>query len=194
MKAFRLLLLAALVVFASFDRAQANGYGVYFDYGNVFDAEVDNFDYEEDQYGVGFSFDTNVATDRLFNYRLDAGYQHVEQDFGSFGTADSDGLAIENTFGFGVLRRNDLRLWVGPGIRASFDFFDGTDSWDFGLGVGPTVGVNFHTGPNVSLGLSLGYQMSYVVAVIDSFDDQDGYEQRFFVKLTVLFRSADDHF
>ena len=70
--------------------AMAVGAGMYFSYGhgwgNVEDDDFDDlwddglpytFDFEENVFGVGFTFDTNVAKNRLFNYRLEIGYERV---------------------------------------------------------------------------------------------------------------------
>jgi hypothetical protein len=193
--------LVAILVLTSIQSAWAIGFGAYFEYGNVFDATLEDdgfdFDYDEDHFGAGLSVDTNVASDKLFNYRLDLGYQRVEQDFHSGPGLDGDGLVLDNAFGFGVLRNENVRLWIGPGVRLSFDFFDskGFDGFDFGIGAGPVIGLNIHTGDLVSLGVTGGYQVSYVRSVDDgSGPDLDGYEQLAFLKLHTLFRIGGDSY
>ena len=194
------IVMAALLLAGLSTSAHANGYGFYFEYANIFDGEFTDsdfpdVDYEEDHYGVGFAFDTNVAADRLFNYRMNVGYQHVEGDYDGFDD-DGDGLSIDNAFGFGVFRNQNVRLWIGPAVRVSFDFFDDSDSWDLGIGAGPEIGLNIHTGSRVSFGLTAGYQILYSLNVPDDddLDEVDGYEQGVLVKLTMLFRSSDDYF
>lgn len=198
------VLMLVVVVLASVQDARATGLGLYFDYGNVFDGQLDDtiagdIDYDEDHFGGGFSFDTNVAADKLFNYRLDVGYQHVEGEYGAFGDLDGDGFVLDNAFGFGVFRSDLARVWIGPAVRLSFDFFDNVPVFDdvfkFGVGVGPEVGVNLHTGDLVSIGLTGGYQIRYVVAEPDgSYSTEDGYEQMGFIKMHVLFRLDGDSF
>lgn len=205
MKTTHPILLALVVALLTpIQDAHATGLGFYAEYGNVFDGKLENtvlgdVDYDEDHFGGGFSVDTNVAADRLFNYRLDVGYQHVEGDYGLYGKTDGDGIVLDNAFGFGVLRNERVRVWLGPAVRFSFDFFDDVPVFDnvfkFGVGLGPEIGVNLHTGDLVSIGLTTGYQFRYVLAVPDgSFSNQDGYEHMGFIKMHVLFRLGGDDF
>ena len=158
--------LAALLVFALVPDARAAGYGAYFEYANVFDGKftnvsVDDFnfhdsidvDYTEDHFGVGFTFDTAVASDRLFNYRASVGYQHVDAKYEGFENEDGNGISIDNAFGFGIVRNSRMRLWVGPAVRLSMDFFnpdDFDDYFDFGIGAGPEIGFNLHVNDRLS--------------------------------------------
>lgn len=206
------LALFATLVFAP--SAHAMGFGGYFEYANVFDGEldiddsfVDDAEYDEDHFGAGFVFDTAVAADTLFNYRASIGYQHVDQDFDdvgnlSGGSFDGNGISLDNAFGFGVVRNERIRLWIGPAIRLSMDWFDGDhgdDFYDLGIGAGPEIGLNFHANDRFSLGLTAGYQILYVASFFDddyygNDDDIDGYEQGVFVKLLFLFRTGDDQY
>lgn len=206
MRTLRLPLFAlAVSLLTPAPSALATGLGLYFEYGNVFDGQLDHtiagdVDFDEDHFGGGFAFDTNVANDRLFNYRLDVGYQHVDGDYGPFGDLDGDGLVLHNAFGFGVFRNDRVRVWLGPAVRLSFDFFDEVPVFDnvfkLGVGLGPEVGINLHTGDLVSLGLTAGYQFRYVLAVPDdsAFSNEDGYEHMAFIKMHLLFRLSGDSF
>jgi hypothetical protein len=230
--AMKRILTAAILVLAIAPNAGAAGYGAYFEYANAFDGKFTNafddypyggstdIDYTEDHYGVGFTFDTAVASDSLFNYRLDIGYQHVAAKYEAKsnlvkleGSEDGDGISIDNVFGFGIVRNSRMRLWVGPAVRISTDFFSPSgysDYYDFGIGAGPEIGLNFHVNDRISLGLTAGYQILYSLSVTDNngrycdynsgscydynYDSIDGYEQTAFVKLVVLFRTGDDTF
>ena len=206
MNAIRLFLLtlAVAALFAPVQDARATGLGLYFEYGNVFGGQLDqtiggDLDFDEDQFGGGFSVDTNVAADRLFNYRLDVGYHRVEGEYGTFGDLDGNGLVLHNSFGFGVFRNHRVRVWLGPAVRLNFDSFDDVpiygDVFKFGVGVGPEVGINLHTEDSLSIGLTTGYQIRYVLAVPDgSSSNEDGYEHMAFIKLHVLFRLGGDSF
>jgi hypothetical protein len=192
------VLMTAILVLAFAPGARAAGYGGYFEYARAFDSKftsnsLGDLSYDEDHYGLGFCFDTNVAQDLLFNYRLSVGYQHVEGDYSGL-KQDGDGFNIDNAFGFGIVRNNNVRVWIGPGVRLGFDFFN--DSYDFAIGAGPEIGVNFLNASQVSIGLTAGYQIAYNINVPDNshFDDVDGYEQIAFAKLVVLFRTGDDLF
>lgn len=192
-----ILILAAILTWASVETASAIGFGPYFEYGRVVDGwgseDGFDFDYTENHFGGGLSLDTNVATRSLFNYRLDLGYQRVEQDFDDGGEFDGDGLVIDNAFGFRLFSNDAVRLWMGPGVRLSFDFFDsnGLDAFDFGIGGGPVIGLNVHTSDLVSLAFTTGYQISYVHSDYD-YGDSDGYEQLIFFKLHAFFRFNED--
>jgi hypothetical protein len=69
-------------------------------------------------YGGGLVIDSAVAKDMLFNYRFTAGYeQYVSQDKSSGYLSDPiHRVSMSHTFGFGVLRNQNLRLWIGPRI------------------------------------------------------------------------------
>ena len=185
---------AALLLLAT--SAHAYGFGVFFVFAYVFDSQLvtiaGDIDYDEDHFGAGLTFDTNVANDKLFNYRLNFGYEHVEGEYNGFDD-DGDGFFIDNAFGFGVVRTNRIRFWIGPAVRMSFDWFNDSDVFDYGVGVGPEVGINLHTGTIASIALTGGYQILYVLSVPDGpGDDEDGYEQLAFIRLDVLFRSQSD--
>jgi len=65
------------------------------------------------------------------------------------------------------------------------------------FGVGPVIGVNFHLGDRLSVGLDGGYHYMYTVRVDDrsAFDDVlDNGQHLGFVRLTVLLRSKGDRF
>jgi hypothetical protein len=65
--------------------------------------------------GTGFVLDTAVASNDLFNYRLNAGYDNVI-DSGSpfFGGWSTHRITLSNTFGIGLIRNKYIRLWAGP--------------------------------------------------------------------------------
>ena len=226
------LFATALLVFLTTTNASATGYGAYFEYGRVFDGELTNacgpcsqnrlgldLDYSEDHYGLGLVLDTAVAKDQLFNYRVDLGYERVEANYEGFTYRYSpstrqhgDGISLDNAFGFGIIRNSKMRLWIGPAIRLSMDFFSSgfsSDYYDFGVGGGPEIGLNVHADDRISIGMTAGYQILYSLTEFDHatvFCDRpnevhcvkdhsdDGYEQAFVLKLLVLFRTGDDQF
>jgi len=114
-------------------------------------------------FGVGFVLDTATDIDRLFNYRFQVGYESFSNEFDNT-TYDFDSLVIDQDFGFGIVRNDTLRFWLGPELRFSISA-ESSDNYDkalIGLGLGPALGINFHTGGNVSLGIKGGYMiMSY---------------------------------
>ncbi len=202
------LLLPSVTAFAA-------GYGAYFEYARGRELEYEWNDVklpkiDEDSIGFGFAFDTAVAKDKLFNYRLNVGYQWIRHDYPSeFGILqdheiEMNGLTIDNTFGFGIVRNRVMRLWLGPALRLGFLFYDvaDVDFFEFRLGIGPQLGVNFHLGDRVSLGITGGYQYVILAGTNDELiDTNDTYDDAFTgsehligVKATVFFRSAGDIF
>jgi hypothetical protein len=130
------------------------------DTGNEFDTSSDT-----GHLGAGFVLDTATDVDKLFNYRFQVGYERYTDDPNdSSQKYDFDSLVVDQDFGFGVVRNDSLRFWLGPELRLSASVFS-DDNYDhvlFGIGLGPALGINFHTGSNVSLGIKGGYMvMSY---------------------------------
>ena len=163
--------------------AEASGFGGFFEYSR---ASIRDSDIDFNTYAAGFSLDTNVAKNRLFNYRLNVGYQ-----WSSF----SDGLSLDNVFGFGVLRNRHVRLWIGPSIRLGIDSINTSPLVDLMVGGGPVVGVNFHTGNAGSAALTFGFQYLYV-GRINTFTETstDRGEYRIQMKFSYFFRSRGDRF
>lgn len=113
----------------------------------------------------GLVFDTNVARDRLFNYRLELG--KAEADIKPFfdqapSNMKVEGIVMSHDFGFGTRLAPFIRLWLGPELR--FTWMDGTLASDplqdldlFGLGFGGAVGLNFNLPGSVTLGIKGSY-------------------------------------
>ncbi|HYD48154.1 MAG TPA: hypothetical protein VEB21_07400 [Terriglobales bacterium] len=155
---------------------------------------------EADRGTIGFTYDTDVARDTLFNYRLQAGYQFSSYEYESFnGDDEGHGLNLLNAFGFGIFRSPFVRVWAGPAIRFTVDSIDsgGNEFVDVSLGGGPIVGANFHVGPNLTLSPSIAYNYSWVGSYCDDCfgdDDETGDEHRISLNFAILFRTPDDFF
>ena len=171
MTTFRTTLTSLVLVALSLgiaSSAGAVGYGAFFEYSRSW-SDFAGFDVDSNRYGVGFAFDTNVSGDRLFNYRLNIGYERTEGD--SFDVS-YNGVMVDNIFGFGVLRTPHMRLWVGPSIRIGvniqedpFQFFPivaDNEIIDVIAGGGAAIGANIHTGDLGSAAVTLVYQYLYV--------------------------------
>jgi hypothetical protein len=202
--------------------SSALGLGAYFEFlhgeGEIDFLGVEHLDFDSDKFGFGFALDTNLAQNRLFNYRLTAGYQHTDRDLDDFNLGgilssldnrDADGFSFNNAFGFGLWRGPQHRLWAGPAIRLAVDVFDVDDDLtstdvdivDFSIGGGPTIGLNLHAGENVTVGLTVGYQYLYVAEFVtidtvgfDDTDAYDGHEHLVSANITVFFRTSGDQF
>ena len=120
--------------------ASAFGVGGYFEFLHG-DGDLDagtslvpNPSFETDKFGFGVVIDTNLARNRVFNYRAALGYQHSERHFDTMrlggvdfdpGEIDGHGVAFNNAFGFGLSRGPDHRLWAGPSFRFGVDVYNG---------------------------------------------------------------------
>ncbi len=112
-------LLAAALFIAQ--PALAAGIGVYGTGGVNFtkweshDLTDGTFDY---YYGGGLIIDSNVAKNKIFGYRFTAGYAEYRiKDIESKSLSDPIHRAsMSHTFGFGLIRDEDTRFWIGPSI------------------------------------------------------------------------------
>ena len=182
--------------------ARAAGFGIYGSVGGDGSATWSN-DYSSTSVkdktahqGVGFVFDTAVARDSFFNYQLNLGYDEFTNKFAG-SEVKLGGLMISNSFGFGIVRTEGFRLWMGPEIRLAWP--RGSDSFDdydfFGGGVGPVLGMNFNLPGTVTLAVKAGYQfMNYEGDSSSAFYDLDIKERLIYVNVGILFRSPGDVF
>jgi hypothetical protein len=93
-----------------------------------------------------------------------------------------------------MMRNNAYRFWLGPELRIAF-LGESSDNYDtslFGVGLGPAIGIDFHTDSNVSMGIKAGYiMMSYDGIAQDNLYGNDiDYrvnEDLMFFNFTVLF-------
>jgi hypothetical protein len=178
----RWVLLVLLCALAA-TNASAAGFGLYV--GTA--PEVGRFDIRADpgtewNFSGGLLIDSNVARNRLFNYRLALGYQYTYLDlnppFLGFEGDEGHGLSINQSFGFGLVRSRRFRIWAGPALRIAGSHHSGQwrlDPWLPGgyirvsmpayltiqVGIGPELGINLHTGKFGSITLSGGYQVTY---------------------------------
>lgn len=152
----------------------------------------------------GFMFDTNVAKNRLFNYRFTYQNEENKQSNGDF---KFKGYTIANDFGFGAFRNQWVRLWIGP--RFTTTAYDkvtiggvtrGTDV--VGIAYGPVIGINVNFPQVVSLSVTTGRMIGGgYVGNIDNFsgtgssifgDDVDVDVTGSFINISVVFRIADN--
>ena len=185
-----------------YTNANALGIGLYATLTNSGDADWENTSFNStvnrdlDQKEIGFVLDTAIATNRLFNYRLQLAIADVSYD-----NTDMDGFVLTNTFGFGVVRNSDLRFWIGP--QVGFKYLESKDAPDIELvtfDFGAATGLNYHIGSTISLTAEAGYKLGVGVADITSTAsstsdfDYDINENRFFVNVGLLFRFGRDKY
>lgn len=137
------------ILFALSAQAYAVGLGLYVSQGSGdadFDGTYSNFSADTEQSAIGFTFDTNLSKNRVFNYRLG-----VEKGTLKFNQFEVDEVAVTNDFGFSLVREDNLRIWIGPELRISFQDKQESSGWEYsgvGVGVGPVIGLNWHLGQN----------------------------------------------
>jgi hypothetical protein len=167
-------------------------------------------DFSSNDLNVGFTLDTAVARDRLFNYRLNLNYVRAWIDpdgvpgLSPNAETTSDGVDVENFFGFGVVRRPGLRWWVGPSVRISLARAISVDAAAaqyfqsplLNVGAGVVTGVNVHRGRHMSAGLTLGYDINATLFEYDAPIEIQyrGAIHRVTLGVTVLYRFGDDIF
>ena len=123
---FRVLPLMVVVLFLLVTSpVYAVGLGLFLNGGNAearWDGDLLNADTDGQNLDFGISLDTNLATDRLFNYRMELGkaYWEVDRFNNQSSTADLDGLVMNQDFGFGGLVSDSVRLWLGPELRLTY--------------------------------------------------------------------------
>lgn len=165
------LLFFALAFTFGLHDAQAVGLGFYGSFGGgKADWSPDtstNFDFDKktSHLGFGLVMDTAPASDKLFNYQLNMGYDRFSNTNGNaWGNADLEGFTISNNFGFGGLINSSTRLWFGPEIQIHWtdgkpDHYSNFKIKLFGVGIGPVLGMNFNVGDNSTFAVKTGYQI-----------------------------------
>ena len=155
--------------------------------------------------GFGLAFDSNIGKDKLFNYRLGLEYMSIGVDTvnGNTYTGDTEFLRYNmvHTFGFGVLRKKAVRLWVGPRINIAYNQYDNPNTNSFytesnlEFGIAPALGVNVNLGRVVSLAFDLDYRFAYLQVGWDNtlFDDTySGLTTGATARFSVLFRFGEE--
>jgi hypothetical protein len=188
--------------------SMAVGLGFYYTSGwgeAVYDAEDDadntwDFDVDLERRGYGLVFDTTVAKDRLVNFRLNLGNYNWEEADESGNHIDLDGFQAVADLGFGLVRNQHLRLWLGVELAGSYG--DGSleenDAYEvtmINVGAGPVLGTNFHMGDRISFGVKVGWLYERFIGegentITDTTVDYVGYTTQYFVTLSVFYRFA----
>ena len=166
----------------------------------------DVFDTDDSRVGFGFIFDTTVAKDRLFNYRLNIGTEAVDYETEGGSTFETSGWFMAHDFGVGIVRKKSLRLWIGPELRISHSEgeldTDNSSSIDvITIGIGPVLGLNLNLGRTVTLAFKVGALAMSSLGTWE-FVDPWGYEDEFdlngdgshtFANVGIIFRLGDNY-
>lgn len=166
------LLSFAFVLFVCFRTMPANAFGVGL-FGNFNGGELIS---KFLNYGGGFVMDSNLAQNRIFNYRLEFGVSNCREEGYKiysvpyylinpnpiFSTAGSwhvyrkiwDNSLLMSTvhyFGFGVFRNNLFRLWLGPQFTIGGLL---TNRLGVIFGMGFAVGLNINIGDMFTMAIT----------------------------------------
>ena len=230
----RLALTMALLGVTSLtaNTAHAGGYGLYAEFEHAwtssngylaFNNDKINRDFDDSMGGVGFLYDSNVATDTLMNYRVRVGYRAGKRNWNKKQTVtfarrrdqedpldgpstfkqDSEtvqGLTFNQTVGFGLIRRPEYRVWMGPTMRVSVDWYGATtnlDIVDVSVGGGPEIGVNYHLSDRMSATASFSYNFMYFGEYFETAGHDkrfDGSQHLLTLSVGFLFRTEFDLF
>lgn len=190
--------------------ASAVGYGMNFTYGHRMGdlSDVDDFindlEWTSNDFAFGFTLDTAVAKDKVFNYRMNLNYERgiIDLKIAGLGSADdqkSNGMAMDHIFAFGVVRNDNMRLWVGPAIRLSVSGIDqsGYNGIEADFGFGAIAGVNIHMSDLISAGLTFGYTYNGAIAGTDTVGIDTAFTgglHRISAGVVVLFRGRGDQY
>lgn len=210
MKKLNITYLFAMLLITSIysTQAAAIGKGFYVQTGTGSESWTVDYDitpqqtYDSDttHTGIGFVLDTATARDRLFNYRFQVGYEKYEDKPNNSGNKlKMNSLVIDQDFGFGLVRNHSIRFWLGPEIRIAFasGTTEGINTYDVvsvGFGIGPAIGINFHTSRRMSLALKVAHlKTSYSGSATDNSSNNNNAtytvdENATFLNLSFLFR------
>ncbi len=161
-----------------------------FDSGDDDDDGSDSDTFTSTQWRLHLMIDSNVSKYNLVNYRGKIGYGQIDRNYDSYNWDYTyDVISTEHSVGFGIVRRDNLRMWIGPSIQLDFMFFDeeesndygtlSTDSFIFGFGIGPTFGINIVPTSRFAIGMEIAlkykFEAGYIGWEYNEYDSH-GYE------------------
>ncbi len=185
------------------------GLGGYVEYGLVQYAANwmdDGFVQDGDQahaIGLGVAWDDNLAMDKLLNYRVNIGLRQLIPSEGD-DELHLTGISGQFTLGFGLVRDERMRVWLGPSIGASYLICgdcagpgDNADAHQASIGLGPEFGLNYHLDERLTLSVTARYTFEStaqkVYEPVDTIFDR-GWHGRPSLNFSFFFRADDDQF
>jgi len=213
MKKFKQLVLVKIIILITIvtNNSFASGLGIYFPTWSFAGTGTIYYDLDEEasidynHFGGGIFFDSRLAANRIFNYRIALIYEKVTYD-GSRSDNYFARFAVDQSFGFGILRNKNVRLWLGPQVRLAYMSWQDNnpthENWRLGFGVAPMFGSNFHLGSVITLCLDIGVRSNFYYGEWkDSYTYNNFYEEEsdnyyltyyeIFLNFAVVFRFGD---
>ncbi len=143
--------------------AMGVGYSLHYGLGENYwlKAATKNLSSRIGNAGLGITMDTNLAKDKLLNYRMDLdigfGVDVYKESSYFFKYDNPPFLAINtvHTLGFGVYRSQIVRVWLGPqislgGMFGAPNIYGGFNkahaAWGINGGLGGALGLNVNIG------------------------------------------------
>ena len=172
-----ILCLAALFMVSGFTYAAGIGFYGNVGGGNMIFKKTDNMINNRrgvsgsTVYTCGLIADTNLGTEKAFNYRIKAGYDFQKSTDAGF--KDLTRITITHIFGAALFQNNILRIWLGPQIGCGYfhanyvypDIWYGTYDSSFSFGFyhyNSTVikALNIHFGMSLGVNINIGEDLS----------------------------------
>lgn len=134
------------------------------------ESDYESWDIDSNAFAFGFVLDTAPTNEKTFNYRLNVGFAKQDIKNENNDKLRSNGIYIENIFGFAFIKNENFRWWGGPLIRLGYYSGD-ADSYRVGstiyeakfdyaeVGVGAVTGLNFKAGKAI-LAPSIGFRVN----------------------------------
>jgi len=170
------------------------GYGEIDHNSTEFDTDV-----KAKNFGGGFTVSTKTfATNRAPSYKLRIGYDRLFLKDQHDVTIESNGLRIDNGIGMPLVKKENVRLTIGPLFRMGYyaGKSDGTinntfaKTWVTSFGVGPELSLHLKLNDDLALGLDFGYMFNFFTGRIKGnypSDDYHGHRYNFFTGVRLLF-------
>jgi hypothetical protein len=211
MKKIIFIVMALLIIPLAATSAHAVGVGLYVSSGSG-DSDIDTGPYwwsvtnsanaDLKLGSVGLVIDTNLSGDRTFNYRFELGKEDYTWEPITGGETKLKGTAMSHDFGFGVIRTDLIRFWMGPEIKLTKINDDaGGKNYDmFGFGFGIVIGLNINIKGPVTIGLKGGFLNQTMNGDV-TFDSGSGFitddissdDTVSFLNAAVIFRFGEEY-
>lgn len=136
-------------------------------------------------FGAGFTLDSTVAMNNLFNYRMHLGYTSSSIGIGKY---NHNIINLQNSFGFGVVRLQNFRFWLGPHVHFFYDFT--LEHMDINAGL--ALGFNYNMAKLISLTLDCGARAAFLEWNHSSGKKYTAIVEPF-INLGILFRVKDEY-
>lgn len=117
--------------------------------------------------GIDLTLDTSLTRDRLFSYRVSVECDNIvnrrEGFFGNY-SFTVNRLIWSNTFGFGLIRTDYMKIWAGPQISLSYEFKNRNNSISDPAvhnKFGSVLGANFNAAKDFVISVEMGFRTGY---------------------------------